>query len=496
VAVQPFYAAAASLRSNGILDLVVEDSLSNDVYVMLGNGDGTFQSPVPVPTSAGAITVTAGDFNGDGKMDLLALEGGCCVQVFPGNGDGTFGTPVTTPLPYGQSGYAMAVGDLNGDGKLDVAVAGESLPNYQVAILLGNGDGTFSADGHYAVFADPLSVAAGRFHGGKAVDLAVGNFLGGSLSVLLGNGDGTFQQAVNYDTWGPTWVAVGDLNGDGKEDLVASNFGSASNSFASTVSVFMGTGDGTFQPGVAYPAGELLNYVAIADFNDDHKPDLVALDHLGNAVITLLNTGVVSFSPTTPLTFPTQLTGTTSAPQTATLTNNGTSPLIISSVSSSGKPFHMQTTCAGSIAPGGNCTITATFTAAAENVTTGTVTIRDSASSKPQVVELVGTGTVVKLAPRQLNFPPQKSGTTSHSKTIQLTNTGSTALDFTSKISIGVGSAFFESNNCLPSLNAGASCSIHVVFAPRYKGTFSESVFITDTGGGSPQSVPLTGTGD
>jgi len=496
VAVQPFYATAGSFRNNGILDLVVSDSRRNYVYVMLGNGDGTFQSPVSYPTSGESIMVGVGDFNGGGKTDILALEGyNCnCVEVLPGRGDGTFGTPVTTALPYSQSGYAVAVGDFNGDGKLDVALTGESLPVLQVAILLGNGDGTFRADGYYPVSSDPFSIAAGHFRGGTTSDLAVANLLGNSISALLGNGDGTFQQAVNYDTWFPTWVAVGDLNGDGKEDLVAANSGSPGNDLASTVSVFMGNGDGTFQPSVAYPAGRLLNYVAIGDFNGDHKPDLVAVG--GSSVITLLNTGVVSFSPTTPLTFPTQLIGTTSAPQTAMLTNNGTSPLTISSVTSSGKPFHMQTTCGGSIAPGGNCTITATFTAAAEDVTTGTVSIHDSASSKPQVVELVGTGTVVKLSPRQLNFPPQKSGTTSHSQSIQLTNTGTAALDFTSKISIGYGRAFFESNNCPTSLNAGASCSIHVVFAPRYKGTFSESVFITDTGGGSPQSVPLTGTGD
>jgi hypothetical protein len=109
VAIQPFYAATASFRGNGILDLVVADSLSASIYVMLGNGDGTFQNPVPVATSAESIMVAVGDFSGDGKVDVLALEGSCCVEVLPGNGDGTFGSPVTTPLPYGMSGYAMAV---------------------------------------------------------------------------------------------------------------------------------------------------------------------------------------------------------------------------------------------------------------------------------------------------------------------------------------------------------------------------------------------------
>jgi FG-GAP-like repeat/Abnormal spindle-like microcephaly-assoc'd, ASPM-SPD-2-Hydin len=500
VAVQPFYAAAASFRHNGILDLVVGDSLSDDVYVMLGNGDGTFQPAIAYPTTGRPAEVSTGDFTGGGKVDIIALAGiGCyCVEVLPSNGDGTFGAAIDTPVPYNIGGFGIASGDFDGDGKLDVAVSGFFGSANQVDILLGNGDGSFRADGFYPVSLAPLSVVAGHFNADKKVDLAVGNLEGNSISVLLGNGNGTFLQAVDYDTGGyTTWVAAGDLNGDGKEDLVAANSGSPSNPFVGSVSVLMGNGDGTFQPGVAYPAGENLNYVVIGDFNGDHKPDLVAVDTVG-AVITLLNTGVVAFSPTTPLTFPTQLLGTTSAPLTATLTNTGTSALTISSVSYSGKPFKVQTTCKGSIAPGGNCSITATFTAQVAGVVTGTVTIKDSASTKPQVVELVGTGTEVKFTPTQLTFPPQKKGTKSPPQHFRLTNIGSTAFDFTYKIYIsGTGyQDFFESNNCPTSLNAGASCTINVTFAPRVTGSISGAVVFTDTGGGSPQLVLLSGTGD
>jgi hypothetical protein len=223
----------------------------------------------------------------------------------------------------------------------------------------------------------------------------------------------------------------------------------------------------------------------------------VAVDQGGN-VITLLNTGVVTFSPTTPITFPTQLLGTTSSPLSATLTNNGTSPLTISSVSYSGKPFHVQTTCGGSVTPGDSCTITATFTVQTIGVTSGTVTIHDSASSKPQVVELIGTGTEVRFSPTQLTFPPQKNGTKSPSQDILLTNIGESPFTFTRTIYIGGTdfTSFFESNNCPTSLSGGASCSIYVIFAPRKTGSLSGSIIITDTGGGSPQSVPLSGTGD
>jgi hypothetical protein len=390
VAVQPLDLTAVSLKQNGVLDLVVGDEGSYNVYVMMGNGDGTFQPAVAYPAGGEPSVVGTGDFMGHGKLDIIALSGSgadCgCVEVLPGNGDGTFQAAVITPIPYNIDGAAMATGDFNGDGKLDVAVSGGFGSANQVDILLGNGDGTFTAYGYYPVSLAPDSIAAGHFKGGKVVDLAVGNGEDNSVSVLLGNGDGTFQQAVKYNTWTPIWLTVGDLNGDGKEDLVAANVGSPTNQLASSVSVLPGNGDGTFQPGVTYPAGESLRYVAIGDFNGDHKPDLVAVDALGDAMITLLNTGVVSFSPTSPLTFPTQLLGTTSAPLSATLTNNGTTPLTISSIHYSGKPFHMRTTCGASVAPGGSCTITATFSAETEGVTTGTVTIHDSASSKPQFV--------------------------------------------------------------------------------------------------------------
>jgi hypothetical protein len=500
----PLYATAASLRNNGILDLVVGDNVSGDVNVMLGNGDGTFQPPIAYPASAEAEMVGTGDFTGDGILDIIGLapQGGCnCVVVLPGNGDGTFGSAVITPVPYGVIASAMATGFFNADEKLDVAVTGGFYATYQVDILLGNGDGSFRPHGYYLTSPDPYSVAAGRFTGAKTTDLAVGGFEANDIGVLLGNGNGSFQQAVNYPNPGfVDWAAVGDLNGDGKEDLVGAGSNSSSTGL---ITVQMGNGDGTFQPAVAYPAGAWLNYVAIGDFNGDHQPDLVTVDRGSSTdlpgVITLLNTGVVTFSPTTPITFPSELLGTTSTPLSATLTNNGNSPLAISSVTFSGSPFHAQTTCRNSVPPGGNCSITATFTAQTAGIATGTVTIHDSASSKPQVVELVGTGTEVKLSPTQLTFPPQKKGTKSAPQSIQVTNIGSTAfaIEQIYVSEIGVNHVDFkEFNNCPASLNAGAGCTVEVIFAPEVPGSIIGSIVFSDTGGGSPQQVALSGTGD
>jgi hypothetical protein len=146
---------------------------------------------------------------------------------------------------------------------------------------------------------------------------------------LLGNGDGTFQQAVNYNTEFPTWVVAQDLDGDGKIDLAAANAGGPASPPA-RVSIFKRQSRWNV-PGVVYPTGLEGNFVATGDSNGDHQTDLVATINAGNSpsdsIVTLLNTGVVSFSPTTPLNFPFQLAGATSMSQTVTRTNTGTSAL-------------------------------------------------------------------------------------------------------------------------------------------------------------------------
>lgn len=399
----PFYDATASLRHNGILDLVIAGGNMDDVYVMLGNGDGTFQTPVPYPTTASPLVVGVGKFTRGGNLDLLALEGTSaggivcdCIEVLPGNGDGSFGAPITTPVPYNIKGFAISAGDFNNDGKLDVAVAGGFGISSQVDILLGNGDGTFTADGYYDVGESPQSIATGYFtHDKTKLDLAVGNEAGSSLSVLLGNGDGTFQPSVYYDTETPTWIIAEDLDGDGNVDLAASNAGLAGflHEFPPGVSVFKGNGDGTFQAGAFYFAGRGFDgtYVAAGDFNGDHKPDLVDVNSDGQAVITLLNTGVASFSPTTPLSFKAQAVGTTSSPQAVTLTNTGAAELKIQAIKASAG-FSVTSTCGAGVAPGAACTITATFSPTKQGAVQGAISISDNASSKPQVIELTGNG--------------------------------------------------------------------------------------------------------
>ncbi len=495
VGTSPGSVAVADFNGDGKLDLAVANYISSTVTILFGNGDGTFQPQTTFNTAVGPVFIAAGDFNGDRKPDLVVQQQDY-ISVFLNNGDGTFRGPIDTKLNEGPD--ALGVGDFDQNGTLDLAVATNTLTSARVTILLGNGDGTFTAGATYPGPTNCVSIAIGDFRGDGRLDLAVTDYLGSSVSVFLGNGDGTFQPVSYYTSYFVNWATTGDFNGDGKPDLIVSNMDG--NGFSSgSVGILLGNGDGTFLNQMVFPADNLSNFVGVGDFNGDHKLDVIDMDRFDGYLLTMLNTGTAVFSPTSPVTFPTQLIGTTSAPLTATLTNSGTAALTVASVTCSGQPFKMtKNTCKGSLAPGAQCSVTANFTAQVEGPVSGTLTFRDSASSKPQVVELVGTGTVVKLSPLQLKFPPQKVGTKSAPQFIRLTNTGSTVLNITHFIFINGNNFpdFSEKDDCGSQVAPGASCSIRITFSPHKTGVRTAFVQIDDDGGGSPQEPPLTGTGD
>jgi hypothetical protein len=244
--------------------------------VLLGNGDGSFQPPINYTTGIRPLAVVVGDFNRDGILDLAVTNYG--VSVLLGNGDGTFRAPVK--YAAGTQPWGIAVGDLNGDGILDLVVGDVRLPSDAVRVLLGKGDGTFQPARSYTTGATGdfiASVAIADVNGDGIPDLvaaAAGTSF--TVKVLLGKGDGSFQLAHSYPVGPqPSFVAVGDFNGDGKSDLAVAN------SFSSNVSVLLGNGDGTFQAPPRYDTGSFPIAAVARDLNGDGIPDLAMVVGLG-----------------------------------------------------------------------------------------------------------------------------------------------------------------------------------------------------------------------
>ena len=199
-----------------------------------------------------------------------------------GSGSGAFSAGPT--LSAAIAPEAIIAGDFNGDGIADLAVAGSN----GVAVLLGTGNANFRPAVVYSAGANPYSVAVGDFNGDGKIDLAVANLDGGNVSVLQGNGDGTFGAPVNYAAGiNSEQVVVGDFNGDGNADLAVANFGPSTGT-GGNLSVLYGNGNGTFRAAQYYTAGATPFSVAMGNLNGDGRPDLVTVDLNGNSVDVLL----------------------------------------------------------------------------------------------------------------------------------------------------------------------------------------------------------------
>jgi hypothetical protein len=292
---QPLDIIVANCGSSSQVNCV-DTSGSGDVTVLLGNGDGTFNTAVSYSLGAsGATSVAVADVNGDGKLDLIVATGSNAaglVGVLFGNGDGTFQAEATYSSG-GLSPLALAVADLNGDGKPDVVVsnqwADDTDTNSNVSVLLNDGTGKFpTAMSNLTGGFYPDSIAIADVNRDGKPDLVVANSSVGSdgglgnVGVLLGKGDGTFQAAATYASggYGAAAVAVADVNGDGKLDVVVANCSGSSSDCtgsAGDVGVLLGNGSGSFQTAVTYTSGSNYPFaVAVADVNGDGRPDVVA----------------------------------------------------------------------------------------------------------------------------------------------------------------------------------------------------------------------------
>jgi hypothetical protein len=285
--------AIGDFNGDGFQDIAVSNEMSNTISVFVGNGKGAFGNAVITPVQISALNVgpiVAGDVNEDGRADLVlgTIAGSQANIVLLGNNDGTF---AQLPPIANSFGFLHAhLVDLNGDKHLDLVAGG----NGNMSVALGNGDGTFSPMDYLGNGPMPntyLGIDVGDLNGDGKLDIIGVNFGYGTgdIVVFLGNGDGTFQPPISQtaSSYGPDSVSSGDLDGDGKLDLlVGFNPGN--------VLLFSGSGNGDFTLNGGLPGDSSLqgqgSTVLAADMNKDGKPDALIADYSSGIFSLILNT--------------------------------------------------------------------------------------------------------------------------------------------------------------------------------------------------------------
>jgi hypothetical protein len=491
--------------------------------IALGKGDGTFVVPSVLNSYTYSLeNFIVADLNKDGKPDVVAHASFCTpsnvlgeptclggstanwVVAFLGRGDGTFQAGMSTETEVAGDGEALAVGDVTGDGIPDLIVSGDS----GLSVWQGSGSGSFF-EAQLITKTSPGAPVIGDFNGDGANDIATSN--GSEVTILVNDGKGNFPASLAElvpNSSGSSIHAV-DINRDGLTDLVMLSEGSSPcwdvpelcNLGPASVLTLLNDGDGTFKsyylpindPVAGYGAFQVL------DVNGDGAADVVVATQNELASIYYNQTVAgVSFSPNS-LTFAPQTDGTTSAAQTVTLTNSGDAALTLTSITASGD-FAVSQSCGASIAAGGTCALSVTFTPTAAGSRTGAVSVADNAIGSPQSILLTGTGVApvvtapaVTLSPTSLTFAVETVGTASAPQTVTLTNSGTAPLSLTS---IAASGDFAVSQSCGASVAAGGSCTLSVTFTPTSSGTRTGTLSITDNATGSPQTVSLSGGGE
>jgi|HubBroStandDraft_2_1064218.scaffolds.fasta_scaffold02271_7 hypothetical protein len=273
---RPYQLVAAELTNSGNVDLAVADWLSNQLVILLGNGDGTFQKALKLSVP-GPISLAAGDFNEDGNLDLAVVEdvgtGDGTLAIFLGDGKGGF--KLSASYTLGPVSVSVAVADFNGDGHLDVAVTNKGFTGPgSMMTFFGDGHGKLRGRKVYMVAGAPFGLATADLNGDHHPDLAVTQFKNGSVAVLLNDGTGGFGKSIPYNAGGGEVidVKIADLRNDGREDLVIAN-GSQG------MVVLLNNGNGTFgKPAIYRPCGGECSagpgVCIVADFNLDGKLDV------------------------------------------------------------------------------------------------------------------------------------------------------------------------------------------------------------------------------
>lgn len=287
VGIEPFGICAGDFNGDGSVDLVVANADSNNISVLLnnGNGSGIYATAVHYATAQGCSGVCSGDFNNDGFLDLVAVNATpSVVSVLLNKGDGTGTFYAANNLSItGAYARSVSVGDYNGDGFLDFAVTNYS---QNVAVLLNTRDGSFVEDGSYAAGGCCICIVSGIFDNDNNLDLAVVNSEAGTVSVLYNNGDATFLAAQSYGGVShPYGLDIGDFNDDGYVDMAVASY------FTNRVAIFLNNGNGTFAEAVSYGVGSYPYSLDVGDIDGNGSLDIAVANINSDNVSVLLNNG-------------------------------------------------------------------------------------------------------------------------------------------------------------------------------------------------------------
>ncbi|MGH9729187.1 MAG: FG-GAP-like repeat-containing protein [Candidatus Acidiferrales bacterium] len=301
----PVALVTADFNNDSIPDLAVVNETDGTVSIFLGNGDGTFTPKGTFPTGNTPVAAVATDFNGDGHPDLAVVnQADNTVSILLGNGDGTF--QPQTVLSTGLRPSAIVTADFNNDGQADLAITNQSANT--TSIFLGNGNATFVSEATIPTGALPVAIAAGQFNldTNTNIGLAIVNQTDNTISNFLGNGDGTFTangtSALNgTSTTGnkPVAITAGDFNVDGRTDLAISD------EQADTIDVLIGNGDGTFASPLNLPTGTGPIGVVAGEFlGTTHPPDLAVTNSTANTLSVILDNATFNSTNNAPATTP------------------------------------------------------------------------------------------------------------------------------------------------------------------------------------------------
>jgi len=451
---------------------------SNVFYFPVTNPISTYDAvELTAPVGSGPISLSEGDFNGDGKLDLAVSNyEGSSVSILLGNGDGTFqpqATLGTLSQPFGS-----AVGDINGDGIPDLVV-GNDLESGGLDIFLGDGSGGFTAGIALEGGSCLMEPVLADVNGDGYLDIVVGNYCGSGIEVFLGNGDGTFGAPSVIGTGAVLGLVVADFNGDGILDLVAANYGNG------LLGIYLGVGDGTFGSVSPIVLPDVFQVVA-ADVNGDGEVDLVTASE-SSGINLLYGNGDGTFQAAV-----LAASGGYLALAAGDLSGNGSLDITAIGTSASvkvlfanGEGTYQAPKVLGSAFSYG--------IALGNFATTGGLDVAVANLDADQADVFLPT---VVISPSSKNFGSVSVGGGSAQQIFTVTNDSPSTVTISAISFTGADPEdFSQSNTCSTALATAGTCTVTVTFAPAAAGARAATLTLTDDAPTTPQIALLTGTG-